>query len=43
MFEQLFTQRATIAHHHDSPFASERLRYLSHLLEEGHSRSVNAG
>jgi integrase/recombinase XerD len=39
MFEQLFTRRAAIAHHHDSPFASERLRYLFHLLEEGHSRS----
>jgi integrase/recombinase XerD len=39
MFEQLFTQSATIAHHHSSPYATERQRYLSHLMEEGRSRN----
>jgi site-specific recombinase XerD len=39
MFEQLFTQPATIAHHHSSPYASERRQYLSHLMEEGRSRN----
>ena len=39
MFEQLFTRPAAIAYHHSSPFAEERRRYLSHLMEEGHSRS----
>lgn len=39
MFEQLFTQSATIAHHHSSPYATERRQYLSHLMEEGRSRS----
>jgi site-specific recombinase XerD len=38
MFEQLFLRRAAVARHHASPFASERLSYLSHLMEEGHSR-----
>jgi hypothetical protein len=39
MFEQLFTQSATIAHHHSSPYATERRQYLSHLMEEGRSRN----
>lgn len=39
MFEQLFTRQAAIARHHSSPFAAERLSYLFHLLEEGHSNS----
>jgi site-specific recombinase XerD len=39
MFEQLFTQRAAVARHHSSPFAAERLSYLSHLMEAGHSSS----
>jgi len=37
MFEQLFSRRAAVVRHHSSPFAAERLRYLSRLLEEGHS------
>jgi len=39
MFEQFFTQPATIAHHHSSPYATERRRYLSLLIEEGRSRN----
>jgi site-specific recombinase XerD len=39
MFEQLFTRQAAIDRHHSSPFASERLSYLSHLMEQGHSDS----
>jgi integrase/recombinase XerD len=39
MFEQLFTRQAAIDRHHSSPFASERLSYLSHLIEQGHSDS----
>jgi hypothetical protein len=39
MFEQLFTQSATIAHRHSSPYATERRQYLSHLMEEGRSRN----
>jgi integrase/recombinase XerD len=39
MFEQLFTQPATIAHHHSSPYATERRHYLTHLMEEGRSRN----
>lgn len=39
MFEQFFTQPATIAHHHSSPYATERRRYLSLLMEEGRSRN----
>jgi site-specific recombinase XerD len=39
MFEQLFTQRSTIAHHHTSPYAAERRLYLSHLIKEGRSRN----
>jgi integrase/recombinase XerD len=31
--------RAAIVHYRSSPFATERLSYLSHLMEEGHSRS----
>jgi integrase/recombinase XerD len=38
MFEQLFTQPATIAHYHSSPYATERQQYLTHLMEEGRSR-----
>ena len=40
MFEQLFTQPATVARHHSSPYAAERSRYVSHLIEEGRSRST---
>jgi len=40
MFEQFFTQPATIARHHSSPYAAERRRYMSHLIEEGRSRST---
>ena len=39
MFEQFFTQPATIAHHHSSPYATERRRYLSLLMEEGRSHN----
>ncbi len=39
MFEQLFTQPATIAHHRSSPYATERQQYLTHLMEEGRSRN----
>jgi hypothetical protein len=39
MFEQLFRQSATIADYHSSPYATERQRYLSHLMEEGCSRN----
>ncbi len=39
MFEQLFTQPATIAHHHSSPYATERRQYLSLLMEDGRSRN----
>ncbi len=39
MFEQIFSQRATIAHHNASPYAAERRLYLSHLFEEGRSRN----
>jgi hypothetical protein len=39
MFEQFFTQRSTIAHHHASPYEAERRLYLSHLMEEGNSRT----
>jgi len=39
MFEQLFTRQAAIDRHHSSPFASERLSYLAHLMEQGHSDS----
>jgi hypothetical protein len=39
MFEQFFTQPATIAHHRSSPYATERRRYLSLLMEEGRSRN----
>jgi hypothetical protein len=35
MFEQFFTQPATIAHHHSSPYATERRRHLSLLMQEG--------
>jgi hypothetical protein len=38
MFEQLFTQPVAIAHHHSSPYATERQQYLAHLMEEGRSR-----
>jgi hypothetical protein len=38
MFEQLFTQPATIAHH-SSTYATERRQYLSLLMEEGRSRN----
>lgn len=37
MFEQLFSQPATIVHHNTSLFAAERRLYLSHLIEEGRS------
>jgi site-specific recombinase XerD len=37
MFEQLFPQRATVARYCHSPFAVERERYLSSLMEEGRS------
>jgi integrase/recombinase XerD len=37
MFEQLFTRQGAIARHHSSPFAAERLSYLSHLMEAGYS------
>jgi hypothetical protein len=40
MFEQFFTQPATIAHHHSSPYATERRQYLSHLMEEGAHATV---
>jgi len=39
MFEQLFTRRAAVTRHYSSPFSTERLSYLSHLLDEGHSHS----
>ena len=39
MFDQLFSQPSTLARHRHSPYAVERRRYLSHLMEEGHSRS----
>jgi len=39
MFEQFFTQPVTIAHHHSSPYATERRKYLSHLMDEGRSRN----
>jgi hypothetical protein len=39
MLEQFFTQPATIAHHHSSPYATERRRYLSLLMQEGRSRN----
>ena len=39
MFEQLFTQPATIAHHHASAYIIERRQYLTHLMEEGRSRN----
>lgn len=39
MFEQFFTQPVTIAHHHSSPYATERRQYLSHLMDEGRSRN----
>jgi site-specific recombinase XerD len=39
MFEQFFSQSATIAHHNASPYAAERRLYLSYLLEEGRSRN----
>jgi integrase/recombinase XerD len=43
MFEQLFSQRAAVIHHHSSPSLAERLSYLSHLRETGHSRSRMRG
>ena len=39
MFQQFCTQHSTIARHHTSPYAVERRRYLSHLMEEGRSRN----
>lgn len=39
MFEQIFSQPATIAHHNASPYAAERQLYLSYLFEEGRSRN----
>lgn len=43
MFEQLFLQPLAIARHHSSPYASERLRYLSRLMEEGRSKETLRG
>ena len=40
MFDQLFSQPAAIACHHHSPFAADRQRYLSRLMEEGRSRQT---
>lgn len=37
MFDQLFSRPSAIACHHHSPFAAERQRYLSQLMEEGRS------
>lgn len=37
MLEELFSDRATVAHHQQSPFAAERQLYLSKLIEEGRS------
>lgn len=37
MFDLLFSRPAAIAYHHHSPFAAERQRYLSRLMEEGRS------
>jgi transposase len=40
MFEQLFTQPATIAHHHSSPYATERRQYLRKILIHGARAAV---
>jgi integrase/recombinase XerD len=37
MFSQLFSRPFAVAYHHNSPFAVERQRYLSRLIEEGRS------
>jgi site-specific recombinase XerD len=39
MFDQLFSQPSTLARHRHLPYAVERRRYLSHLMDEGNSRS----
>src|ERR1035437_6814747 len=39
MFDRIYSQPSTLARHRLSPYVVERRRYLSHLMEEGHSRS----
>jgi integrase/recombinase XerD len=40
MFQQLFTETASVVRHHAEPFAVERQRYLTHLEDEGRSRKT---
>ena len=41
--QEVFSGRINTSYHHQGPFAEERARYLSHLLERGWARATVIG